>query len=103
VREGTEWKLVREGTPIDTLADAVINASTAAERDALMSAEADLVTPLLVAAISRQADFAAQRQLFPKAQAVYERALEVAARIGNKKLQAETLQNIGNALYYQRN
>jgi tetratricopeptide (TPR) repeat protein len=102
-REGTEWKLVREGTPIDALADAVIAAPDSGEREKLLAEEPDLVGPLLVSAVSRQGAYAAQRGLYPRAQELYERALELATRIGDKKLQADTLQNIGNALYYQRN
>ena len=102
-REGTEWKLVREGTPIDALADAIIAASDAGEREKLLNEEPDLVGPLLVSAISRQAANSAQQGLYPRAQQIYERALDLAIRIGDKKLQADALQNIGNALYYQRN
>ncbi len=102
-REGTEWKLVREGTPIDALADAFIAAPNADAREKVLAEEPDLVGPLLVSALSRQGAYAAQRGLYPRAQELYERALDVATRIGDKKLQADALQNIGNALYYQRN
>jgi len=102
-REGTEWKLIREGTAIDSLADAYIAASDAGERERLLTEEPDLVGPMLVSAVSRQAASAAQRGLYPSAQQLYERALDLAIRIGDKKLQADALQNIGNALYYQRN
>jgi tetratricopeptide (TPR) repeat protein len=101
--EGTEWKLVREGTPIDALADAFIAAANADEREKVLAEDPDLVGPLLVSAVSRQGAYAAQRGLYPRAQELYERALDVATRIGDKKLQADALQNIGNALYYQRN
>jgi len=103
VREGTDWKLVREGTPADALADALIAASDPAERDRLLAEEPDLVGPSLVSAVSRQASAAAQRGAYPRAQALFERALDLAIRIGDKPLQADMLQNIGNALYYQRN
>jgi len=102
-REGSEWKLVREGTPIDALADAFIAAADAGEREKLLAGEPELVGPMLVSAVSRQAASAAQRGLYPRAQQLYERALDLATRIGDKKLQADALQNIGNALYYQRN
>jgi tetratricopeptide (TPR) repeat protein len=103
VREAGEWKLVREGSLVDALADSVIAAADAGEREKLLAEEPDLVNPMLVTAISRQADAAAQGGNYPRAQALYERALELAIRVGHKKLQAETLQNLGNALYYQRN
>lgn len=103
VREGDDWKLLREGTPIDALADALIAAPDATAREQSLVEQSDLVGPLLVSAVSRQAAAAAQRGLYPNAQAIYEVALDLARRIGDKKLQADTLQNIGNALYYQRN
>ena len=103
VHEGGEWKLVREGSVIDALADALIAAADATEREKVLAGEPDLVNPLLVTAISRQADAAAQRRDYPRAQALYERALELAIRVGHKKLQADVLQNLGNAMYYQRN
>ena len=103
VREGSEWKLIREGTPIDALADALVAAADATEREKLLVDEPDLVGPLLVSALLRQGAAAAQRGLHPRAQTLYERALEMAQRVGDKQLQADALQNIGNALYYQRN
>jgi len=102
-REAGEWKLVREGSVVDALADALIAAPDAAAREKLLADDPDLVSPLLAAAISRQADAAAQRRDYPRAQALYQRALELAVRVGHKKLQAEALQNLANALYYQRN
>ena len=102
-REATEWKLVREGTPIDALADAFIAAPDSDAREKVLTDELDLVGPLLVSAISRQAASAAQQGIYPRAQELYERALDVATRVGDKKLQADALQNIGNTLYYQRN
>src|SRR4029453_9338888 len=101
-REGTQWKLLREGAPVDSLADAFIAASDSGEREKVLAEEPDLVGPLLVSAISRQAALEAQRGIYPRAQELYERALDVATRIDDKKLQADALQNIGNALYYHR-
>jgi len=103
VREGSEWKLVREGTLIDALADAFIAARDSSDRETLLAEEPDLVGPLFVSAISRQAAAAAQKGLYPRAQELYERALDIATRVGDRQLEADALQNIGNALYYQRN
>lgn len=103
VREENEWKLLREGSPVDALADALIAAPDVVAREQSLAEEPELVGPLLVSAVSRQAASAAQRGVYPRAQVIYELALDLARRIGDKKLQADTLQNIGNALYYQRN
>ncbi len=102
-REGGEWKLVREGSIYDALADMVIAAADASEREKALAAEPDLVNPLLVSAVSRQADAAAQQLNYPRAQALYERALELAVRVGHKQLQADILQNLANTYYYLRN
>ena len=103
VREGGEWKLVREGTPIDMLAEALIAAPTPQDRETLLAAEPDLVAPALVSAISRQADTLAQNRAYPRAQKLYELGLEIAIRLKQPDLQAGVLQNIGNTMYYQRN
>src|SRR4029453_3758100 len=102
-REGTQWKLLREGAPVDSLADAFIAASDSGEREKVLAEEPDLVGPLLVSAISRQAALEAQRGIYPRAQELYERALDVATRIDDKKLPPDAPPNIGNALYHQRN
>ncbi len=103
VREDGEWRILREGTPIDALADALIGATTSEERDTLIAAEPDLRGPALVLAVSRQADVLAQRPAYAEAQKLYQLALELATRFDQPRLQGESLQNIGNALYYQRN
>ena len=103
VREGTEWKLVREGSAMDALADALIAAPTSEDREKLVATEPDLSAPALVMALSRQADTFAQNRSFPRAQKLYELALELATRLEQPKLQSELLQNIGNTMYYQRN
>ena len=103
VREGGEWKLVREGTPIDMLVDALIAAPTLESREALLAAEPDLFSPALVSAISRRADTFAQNRDYPRAQKLYELGLEIATRLKQPDLQAGVLQNIGNTMYYQKN
>ncbi len=102
VREGGEWKILREGTPVDALADAVIAAPTSGDRDKLIAAEPDLAGPSLVVSVSRQADTFAQARDYARAQQLYELALDLATRFEQPRLQGESLQNIGNALYYQR-
>ena len=57
---------------------------------------------MLVSAISRQADALTRQLAYARAQVLYELALETATRSDLPKLQGEALQNIGNALYYQR-
>jgi tetratricopeptide (TPR) repeat protein len=103
VREGSDWKLLREGLPVDDLALALLDAQSADERMQLMAAEPDMLTERLVLSISRFAGELVQKGDHGGAQRRYERMLEVARHIKDRRYEGEALQNIGNALYYQRN
>jgi len=103
VREGDDWKLVREGSASDDLADRFIEAQTPEAREELLLAEPELVTDGLIVAISRRAGQAAQEQAHSTAQIGFERMRDVARRLGNKRLEGEALQNLANAMYFQRN
>ncbi len=102
VREGDEWKLVREAPAGDALADALVAAASAPEREALLASEPDLVNPALITSIARRADGYAIASQFAAAQRGYELAIELAARLGDKRSEGEGWQNLGNALYFQR-
>ena len=56
VREGGELKLVREGSVVDGLAEALIGAATPDERTRLIDAEPELVGVPLVLSLARTAD-----------------------------------------------
>ena len=106
VREGDEWKLIEEGSAVDDLADSLIDAQTPEAREALLLAEPDLVTDgliMLTMALSRRGGQAAQERAYPAAQIAFERMRDVARRVGNKRLEGEALQNLANAMYFQRN
>lgn len=102
VREDGALKLVSEGAPSDDLALALIAAPTPGARTELLDAERDLIGDMLVSALSRRGDMAAQIGNFPAARAIYDRVVELAARMGDRKAQGQALQNIGNACYFQR-
>ena len=103
VREGGEWKLVREGSAADGLAESFIDEASPEARDALLAAEPDLVNDDLVRALSRRAGSAAQMQLYAAAETGFERMRDVARRVGNRALEGEALQNLANARYFRRN
>jgi tetratricopeptide (TPR) repeat protein len=103
VREDGEWKLEKQGTAIDGLAAAVIEAATPADREALLAAESDLVDDLLVTALARQATQAAQSNRYAAAQVGFERMRDIAQRIKDRKSEGDALQNIANTMYFQRN
>lgn len=102
VREGGVWKLLREGSPADELAAALIDTPDAAARKALLDADPGTANARLVEAISRRAGDLAQKQQHRRAQAIYERSLEVARAIQDKRAEGQALQNVANSLYFQR-
>ena len=103
VSEGDDWKLVREGSASDDLADRILEAPTPDAREELLTAEPELVNDALIMALSRRAGQAAQEKNYPAAEAGFERMRDVARRVGNQRLEGEALQNLANARYFQRN
>ena len=102
-REDGAWKLLREGSAPDGLAEALIDAATPEAREQLMAAEPELVGPGLLSSLSRQADTFTRSMRYPSALTAYDRVREVARKLGNRKVEAEALQNIGNTHYFLRN
>ena len=102
VLEEGEWKLVREGSPVDELAVTLIQTNDSAIRAKLLQTETDLVTSRLVDAIGRRADQLAQRNEYRSALGLYERGLEVARAVGDRKSEGQMLQNIANSHYFLR-
>jgi tetratricopeptide (TPR) repeat protein len=103
VREEGALRILSEGVPADDLANALIAAASAEEREQWLAAEPDLLTGRLISALNRRADNLAQMQNFPAAIAIYERALEVARRVPDRKAEGEAQQSIGNAYYFLQN
>ncbi|MBA2306439.1 MAG: tetratricopeptide repeat protein [Acidobacteria bacterium] len=102
VREGGDWKIRREGAPVDELAAALADTNDPTARKALLESDPELLNVRLVEAIGRHADGLARMSNFRAAQAIYERGLEVAQAIGDRKAEGQALQNIANSLYFQR-
>ena len=103
VREGEDWKLIREGPAFDDLAHALVESHSADERARLLAADADLLGEQLLAAIGRIAADAAQQSKHEAAQAAYERMLDIARHVDSKRYEGEALQNLGNVFYFRRN
>jgi len=103
VREEGEWRIVREGGPVDELATALIATDDPELRRQLLEAEPELITPRLTDAISRRADQLVQVTQYKAAQLIYERSLEVARVMKNARAEGQALQNIANSQYFQRN
>jgi tetratricopeptide (TPR) repeat protein len=103
VREDGAWKLLREGTPADEMARALIDAPDAAARARLLETDPALVTTRLVDAVGRIADEFTVKLEYKPAQRVYEVALEVARAAKDRKAEGQMLQNVANSHYFQRN
>jgi tetratricopeptide (TPR) repeat protein len=102
VKEDEAWKVVSEGDPSSDLAGAIAQAANADDREALLAAEPELVDRLLVVALSRIASNAAASRQYPRAQAIFELAVDLARRTKSRKEEGEALQNLGNTHYFQR-
>jgi tetratricopeptide (TPR) repeat protein/CHAT domain-containing protein len=97
-----EWKLLSEGPAADDVAAALLEATTDAARDAVLAAETEVGGLEVLSSLGRRAGAAAISQDFRRAQTVHETQLFAARRGGFKKEEGEALQNIANALYFQR-
>lgn len=102
VSERGEWKVWSEGTPADTLAAELASAASAADREALLEAEPDLIATPLVSALNRIASNESVMRRYARALELFEVAVELARRTGSRKEEGEALQNIGTALFFQR-
>ena len=102
VREGDEWKLLREGQPADELAAEMMEAPADPDREALLAAEPDLLGLPLLSAFARLGGAASAAQDFPRALRAYEVLRHLAGRGGFRKEEGEALQNIANAFYFLR-
>jgi len=101
-KEGTDWRLLREGPAADDLAAALVEAGTDDQRAALMEAEPELLGSQLLTSLARLGGAAAVSQNYKHAQAIYEILVNAARRGGFEKEEGEGLQNVANALYFQR-
>lgn len=100
VREADGWKIASERSAVDEVVDAVV-AAEAAERTRLMTDAANNVAPIRQGLTSRASRFAISQQ-YAAAQSLYEVVLEAARAAHDRRAESETLHNIGNTLYFQR-
>jgi tetratricopeptide (TPR) repeat protein len=101
--EDGSWKLVRESPAADELASDLLAAPTPEARETLLTAEPNLVNSRLVDALARRGVEAIRTQRHGEALAIYQLALGIARRVGDRKSEGESLQNVANAYYFQRN
>ncbi len=94
VKEEGAWKVWREATAVEDLADALVTVKTTAERSALLAEEKELVTERLVREVNRQGNRLRSQGNYPEALARYRLAQNIAEQIGDKAGIASTLNNI---------
>ena len=99
-READGWKITSEQSAADEVAGELIAAS-AAERVRLFDDPVNTSIPVRQALASRGSRFAMAQQ-YPSSQAVFEVALETARAAHDRRHEGEMLQNLANALYFQR-
>jgi len=95
VKEHGEWKVWREVAAEEDLAAALLAAKTDDERNRLLAAEKDLITPVLWRALNRQGRRLAMLGDNPEALNTYSLALRVAEQIHDDEGIAAIRNNIG--------
>ena len=99
-RAGGTWQIVAERSGADEVIADLLAASPA-ERERLLSDPINSTAPVLQALASRASRLAIGQQ-YHEAQAVLEAALAAARVAGDQRSEGATLQNLANALYFQR-
>jgi hypothetical protein len=94
VREAGAWKVWRDAAAEEDLAASLVAAKTEGERQTLLAAEKELMTPELVRALNRQGHRARAQTSYPQALVIYGLALAIAHNIGDKVSIASTLNNL---------
>jgi CHAT domain-containing protein/Tfp pilus assembly protein PilF len=95
IREAGEWRIWRFAPAANDLADALAKASTEEQRNALLTAEKDLVTPELVQTLSGLGELLVRNGDYKQAISVCQIAHEIGARIDDKTGVARALNTIG--------
>jgi tetratricopeptide (TPR) repeat protein len=100
VRRPDGWRITSEHPVVDEIVDAIV-AADPAERVKLLSDPGTNIAPVRQGLASRASGLAIG-QRYPEAQALYEVLLTAARAAKDQRAESETLHNIGNTLYFQR-
>ncbi|HKQ78452.1 MAG TPA: tetratricopeptide repeat protein [Blastocatellia bacterium] len=95
VKEEGAWKVWREASAVEDLADALALLKTDDERSAILTAEKELVTENLVRELTRQGGRLRSQGNYPEALARYRLAQKIAEQIGDQAGVADILIDIG--------
>lgn len=99
-KEGTAWKLVREGPPAEDFADQLLAAPATGRAGLLEANPLELTSGLRYVLAQRGSNLAGLMQ-YEKAGELFDLALLVARAAKDRRAQSETLQNIANAYYFR--
>jgi len=98
-KEGTSWKLTREGPFAEDFADQLI-AAAPADRAGLMAENPIELNSSLRYVLAQRASMAGGMMQYKKARDLFELTLAVARASKDRRSESETLQNIANAYYF---
>lgn len=102
-REGASWKLLREGSIAEELADDLL-AAPAADRVAMTAGNSpDTNRALRYVLAQRASMMAAASGQYARAREIFELVLTLARATGDRRSESETLQNIANTYYFLKN
>jgi tetratricopeptide (TPR) repeat protein len=99
-KEGTTWKLAREGPPAEDFADDLL-AAAPADRERLMAENPTELTSSLRYVLSQRGSMLAGQMQYAKAGELFDLALLVARAAKDRRAESETLQNIANGFYFR--
>jgi tetratricopeptide (TPR) repeat protein len=98
-REGTSWKLLREGSIAEDLADEFL-AAPPADRSRMLAANSPDINRALRYVLAQRASMLGAMTQYAKAREMFELVLALAQATGDRRSESETLQNIANAYYF---
>src|SRR5262245_27416961 len=96
IKESGAWKVWRAASATEDLAEALANAAGRIERKALLMEEGELAMAELGQALLAPARRLWNQGRYDQAKELYELAMEIAERYGDKSVQAVALRGIGN-------
>jgi tetratricopeptide (TPR) repeat protein/CHAT domain-containing protein len=99
-REGTSWKLLREGSIAEDLADDLL-AAPPADRLGMTAGNSPEINRALRYVLAQRASMlAATTAQYARAREIFELVLALARATNDRRSESETLQNIANAYYF---
>jgi tetratricopeptide (TPR) repeat protein len=98
-REGSSWKLLREGSIAEDLADELL-AAPPADRAGMIAANTQDINRALRYVLAQRASMLGAAMQYARAREMFELVLALAQATGDRRSESETLQNIANAYYF---